>query len=672
MDINIDALYNILKKNQGDVNDAIGLKKKTVVVTFDPLALIAEKTKVSKRKEKVVVSLDSEGSDADNFSELKKITVFNKRKFYSKLTNNNLRTPSTSESANKKQVFVKLNDKKVEKKDDEKKRDMSKVKCYNCKKEGHFVKDCKKVKVKDYKYYKTKMLLTKKDKDELVLLAEDQALMELSSDSDQEINEDMVFMTQIEEVLSDSEASSSFADDKISKVSYYLSESKSESEYETSKYYDNTTTYGLFVHDNRDQKNFLDCENFLENLIEYQIDHNESAVDHNDYEGINKVEKCVTVVKEIQVVYVCRESESVSNGDLDALSSVRRPKSNGVMWMREGSSNTVKADLSSVNHFNLNKNVKRYPRKNLMACNNFDTCSAFDCNNARNTLCNARMNASVNVNDLFVFDDVSIRKSHVSKMPFRKKPRDSLNIIDLRCSKHMTVNLALLTSFVEKFLGTVLFGNNDFAVIAGYGDVVIGSMTIKKVYYVEGLGHNLFSVGQFCDKVLKVAFRKSTCFVQTENGVDLLTGDRSSNLYTIALNEVASNSSIYLLAKAFSSQSWLWHQRLSHLNFTTINNLMKNNLVQGLPKMKFKKDHLCSACEQGKIRKKHHKGNSSTQQWEYFFTRSGKITLAVGTSSSSGNFFWQWEFITESRNILEHCIPNNPSLNLMLHLQSSF
>nr|GFD30634.1 hypothetical protein [Tanacetum cinerariifolium] len=174
MNINIDALYNILKKNQGDVNDAMGLKKKTIVVTSDPLALIAKKTKVSKRKEKGVVSSDSEGSDADDFSELKKITTllakaFNRRKFYSKPTNNNLRTSSTSQSANKKQQFVKTDDKKLKKNDDEKKRDMSKVKCYNCKKEEHFIKDCKKVKVKDYEYYKTKMLLAKKDKDEQVL-----------------------------------------------------------------------------------------------------------------------------------------------------------------------------------------------------------------------------------------------------------------------------------------------------------------------------------------------------------------------------------------------------------------------------------------------------------------------------------------------------------------------
>nr|GEV01447.1 hypothetical protein [Tanacetum cinerariifolium] len=189
MDINIDAWYNILEKNQGDVNDALGYKKKAAVITSYPLALVVEKMKVSKRKEKVFVSLDSEGSGVDDFSELKKITTllakaFTRRKFYSKPTNNNLRTSSTSQSANKKQEFVKSDDKKVKKKDDEKRRDMSKVKCYKCKNEGHFAKDNKKAKVKDYNYYKTKMLLAKKDSDEQVLLAEDQAWMESSSDSD--------------------------------------------------------------------------------------------------------------------------------------------------------------------------------------------------------------------------------------------------------------------------------------------------------------------------------------------------------------------------------------------------------------------------------------------------------------------------------------------------------
>nr|GFC53791.1 hypothetical protein [Tanacetum cinerariifolium] len=231
-----------------DVNDALGYKKKAIVVTSDPLALVAEKMKVSKQKEKVVVSLDSEGSCANDFSELKKITAllkkaFNRRKFYSKPTNNNLRTSFTSQSANKKQEFVKIDDKKVKKKDDDKKRDMSKVKCYNYKKECHFAKDCKKAKIKDYNYYKIKMLLAKKDSDEQVLLAENQAGMESSSDSDKEINAKMVIMTQIENVLSDSDESSSFAEETIAEVSYYTSEFESEFEFETLKYYDNSTNY---------------------------------------------------------------------------------------------------------------------------------------------------------------------------------------------------------------------------------------------------------------------------------------------------------------------------------------------------------------------------------------------------------------------------------------------
>nr|GFA85247.1 hypothetical protein [Tanacetum cinerariifolium] len=243
MDINIDALYNILKQNQGDVNDALGYKKKVVMITSDTLALVVEKTNVSKRKEKVVVSSDSKGSD----------------------------------------------DKKNDKKADEKKRDMSKVKCYNCKKEGHFAKDCKKAKFKDYNYYKTKMLLSKKDSNEQVFLAEDQAWMESSSYSDQEINANMVFMAQIKKVLSESDESSSSAEETIAEVAYYTSKSKSESEFETSEYYDNFTNYGFFVNNDNDQEFFHDAiesasEIFIENHIDSQNDYDKSEVDHNDSE----------------------------------------------------------------------------------------------------------------------------------------------------------------------------------------------------------------------------------------------------------------------------------------------------------------------------------------------------------------------------------------------------
>ncbi|GJX58017.1 retrovirus-related pol polyprotein from transposon TNT 1-94 [Tanacetum coccineum] len=118
-----------------------------------------------------------------------------------------------------------------------------------------------------------------------------------------------------------------------------------------------------------------------------------------------------------------------------------------------------------------------------------------------------------------------------------------LFIIDSRCTKHMTGNLKLLCNFVEKYLG---------------------------------LNHNLFSVGQFCDADLEVTLWKTTCFVRDLQGNDLLTA---------------------------STKAWLWHRRLSHLNFNYINLLSKKDIVIGLPKLKYVKDQLCSSCEMGKAKR---------------------------------------------------------------------
>nr|GEV54445.1 hypothetical protein [Tanacetum cinerariifolium] len=146
------------------------------------------------------------------------------------------------------------------------------------------------------------------------------------------------------------------------------------------------------------------------------------------------------------------------------------------------------------------------------------------------------------------------------------------------CSKHMTGNLKLLINFIWKFLGIVRFGKDHVAAI----------------------------LGQFCDSDLKVAFRRNACFVRNLEGVDLLSGNRTTNLYTINLHEMASASPICLMARTSSTKSWLWHQRLSHLNFNTINDLAKNDLVSGLPKFKYHKEHLCSSCEQGKSKRASH------------------------------------------------------------------
>nr|GFB41195.1 integrase, catalytic region, zinc finger, CCHC-type, peptidase aspartic, catalytic [Tanacetum cinerariifolium] len=163
--------------------------------------------------------------------------------------------------------------------------------------------------------------------------------------------------------------------------------------------------------------------------------------------------------------------------------------------------------------------------------------------------------------------------------PLQKLVEIVLFIVDSGCSKHMTGNLKLLINFVEKFLGTVKFGNDQIAPILGYGDLVQGAITIKRVYYVEGLNHNLFSVGQFYDADLEVAFRKSMCYIRDLKGNDILTGSRSTDLYLITLQDTNYPNLICLMAKETSFQAWLWHRRLPHLNCDTINLLSKNDIV---------------------------------------------------------------------------------------------
>ncbi|GJX98532.1 retrovirus-related pol polyprotein from transposon TNT 1-94 [Tanacetum coccineum] len=156
------------------------------------------------------------------------------------------------------------------------------------------------------------------------------------------------------------------------------------------------------------------------------------------------------------------------------------------------------------------------------------------------------------------------------------------------------------------------FRNDHIAKIMGYEDYQMGNVTISWVYYVQGLGHNLFSVGQFCDSDLEVAFRKYTCF-------------------------------------AFKTKSGLWHRRLSYLNFDYINSLAKQSLVQGLPKLKYQKDYLCSACALGKSKKHSHKPKAEDSIQEKLYLLHMDLCRPMGVQSINGrkyilviveDFFW--------------------------------
>ncbi|GKE15573.1 integrase, catalytic region, zinc finger, CCHC-type containing protein [Tanacetum coccineum] len=148
----------------------------------------------------------------------------------------------------------------------------------------------------------------------------------------------------------------------------------------------------------------------------------------------------------------------------------------------------------------------------------------------------------------------------------------------------MTEDRSRLWNFVNFFIGSVRFRNDHFGAIMGYGDYVIGDSVISRVYYVEGLGHNLFSFGQSYDSDLEVAFRKHSCFVRDLDGFNLIKGSHGTNLYTIFVEDIMRSSPICLWFKASKNKYWLWHRRLNHLNFGTINDLARKDLVRGLPR----------------------------------------------------------------------------------------
>ncbi|KAJ9538956.1 hypothetical protein OSB04_031689 [Centaurea solstitialis] len=145
--------------------------------------------------------------------------------------------------------------------------------------------------------------------------------------------------------------------------------------------------------------------------------------------------------------------------------------------------------------------------------------------------------------------------------------------LDSGCSRHMTGSKSVLSNYREERGPAVTFGGN-------------------------GLMHNLLSISQLCDKNHKVSFSKKKCKVKNRRKEVILTGVRHADIYIINMN--TSTDNFCFVSRASSDTNWLWHKRLSHLNFKTLNQLCINNLVIGLPDFRYTKVSLCSACEKGK------------------------------------------------------------------------
>ncbi|GJR99164.1 putative ribonuclease H-like domain-containing protein [Tanacetum coccineum] len=184
-------------------------------------------------------------------------------------------------------------------------------------------------------------------------------------------------------------------------------------------------------------------------------------------------------------------------------------------------------------------------------------------------------------------------------------------IFDSGCSRHMTGNKSYLIDYQDIDEGFVAFaGSPKGGKITGKCKIRTGKLDFEDVYFVKELKFNLFSVSQMCDKKNSVLFTETECLILSPdfkllNESQVLLKDlRQNNMYSFNLkNVVPSGGLTCLFAKAIIDESNLWHRRLGHVNFKTMNKLVRGNLVRGLPSKLFENDHTCVACQKGKQHK---------------------------------------------------------------------
>ncbi|GJR69545.1 retrovirus-related pol polyprotein from transposon TNT 1-94 [Tanacetum coccineum] len=494
------------------------------------------------------------------------------------------------------------------------------VQCYNCSEKGHYARNCPKPKVRDSKYFMEQMLLAKQDETGVTLTDEQNDFLVADATRMEEIEELSVYiclMAKIQPANIDSDVGPSY--DFV-----FLGEVQTPS-----------TSYvnPLFAKDNQEQKYPKQPKIINDTIGDYQIDSNiifdEPNVDVNNgsveydnnvqelYEldqlarnaykeaekqkiNANKVTQQNKVLTQLLELYKEKvrvfemtkgDNATFLNEFIEADSKAKRPKvASSVRRPSNRDSPFKNSVLSNIKKSSENVEVSvRTNKKTYVASKNVisdkkividvDVKNALKANDVLCVSCS--MNVLIPCHDKCLANykfnaHLKVRRALFTNPRIAKSMFEDTTpvIVDSGCLMHMTGDRSLLKFFVKKFMGTVRFGNDYFAAFIGYGNYVQDNITVCHVYYVEG--------------------------------DDLLIRARESNLYTISISDMAASSPVCLMSKATSTKSWLWHHRLSHLNFGTINDLTKHNLVDGLLKFKYSKDHLCSACERGKRKKSSH------------------------------------------------------------------
>src|ERR1044072_7555554 len=182
--------------------------------------------------------------------------------------------------------------------------------------------------------------------------------------------------------------------------------------------------------------------------------------------------------------------------------------------------------------------------------------------------------------------------------------------LDNGCSRHMTGERHMFQELELKPGGVVRYGGNQKGKIIGSGTIGNGKCpSIKNVILVEGLMHNLLSISQLADNGYDVIFNQKSCkVISQKDGSTLFNGKRKNNIYNISISDLEKQNTKCLIS--VNEEQWVWHRKLAHLIFTKISQLIKLELVRGLPNLKFTSEALCEACQKGKFSKRSFKAKN--------------------------------------------------------------
>ncbi|KAI3758637.1 hypothetical protein L6452_06204 [Arctium lappa] len=606
-DISLHKVYETLRQNEEEVEEKRSEKKKIVEKVVDPITLVVgqkekeKKEKKMKMKRVLPISDDSEDSDSDSDDgeNLKQamllLTRAFEKKFYKKSGSNSKRYSSGSKNHEHRERVEgrKFEEKRFgERKPEEKKNYVNDygsekkteemVKCYNCGKLGHYAKDCRKPTVRNSDYYKQKMLLAKQNKEGKALMAEDEFWLDHSEDETKET----IHMC----LMGDTVKYDDSEEETTNEVENKSLEKKMEAKLIKDKIYTPPLVLEIKIMDLEnalsDERILVDIEQnvfstVMKNTIfkaesltcsnsskapqTSEVDFDDLFASANDF--LNSDDGCVE-----ECIDRFDFNSKLPDHSAFIINSEVLPS---VYDVGESSTKVGEPVSMSTNFYQKCKKQRKRrsqkrnntgrPKKRQSKKSDFPNKSKSCVSDLEKKGRKKELNGEQNGRLMRL-------QNHFLMLITRH-----MWYLNYGCSKHMTGQKDLLSNYTEKFCGNVRFDNDQFSPILGYGDVINDNVTITKVRYVEDLEHNLFSIGQFCDKDLEVNFKAKRCSVRTE--------------------------------EASLQQSWLWHRRLSHLNFRYINKLVTGKLVKRLPELKYEKEHLCAACEKGKMKRAAHKTN---------------------------------------------------------------